>query len=137
MKIILWIFIKMCRITSYNVCYTKLLRYPVKDTPFEEFEEPAPALMKDLRAMTAEFLKPMEHCARCRADAAGLLGQDIKESTQMLRDFALKVPQSNKERKYVAVASMEGMLVNQHMGEAESLYIFKETPSGYRRNNFV
>ncbi len=106
--------------------------YPVKDTPFEEFEEPAPALMKDLRAMTAEFLKPMEHCARCRADAAGLLGQDIKESTQMLRDFALKVPQSNKERKYVAVASMEGMLVNQHMGEAESLYIFKETPSGYR-----
>ncbi len=106
--------------------------YPVADTPFEDFEEPSPALMKDLRKMTSSFIKPMEHCARCRADAAGLLGKDIKESTQMIRDFALKMPDSGKPREFVAVASMEGMLVNQHLGEAESLYIFKETPSGYR-----
>lgn len=105
--------------------------YPVKDTPYEDFEEPSPALMKDLRKMVANYIKPMEHCARCRADAAGLLGNDIKESTQMLRDFAIK-PASGVERKFVAVASHEGLLVNQHLGEAESLYIYKETPSGYR-----
>lgn len=105
--------------------------YPVKDTPYEEFDEPSPQLMKDLRGMVANYIKPMEHCARCRADAAGLLGKDIKESTQMLRDFAIRTPKG-KERKYVAVASNEGLLVNQHLGEAESLYIYKETPSGYR-----
>lgn len=105
--------------------------YPVKDTPYEDFEEPSPALMKDLRSMVSNYIKPMEHCARCRADAAGLLGKDIKESTQMIRDFAMKT-NSSKTRKYVAVASHEGLLVNQHLGEAESLYIYKETPSGYR-----
>jgi len=105
--------------------------YPVKDTPYEDFEEPSPALMKDLRKMTANYIKPMEHCARCRADAAGLLGKDIKESTQMLRDFAIKT-YDDRDRKFVAVASHEGLLVNQHLGEAESLYIYKETPSGYR-----
>lgn len=106
--------------------------YPVKATPFADFEEPSAKLMKDLRTMVANYIKPMEHCARCRADAAGLLGKDIKESTQMLRDFAIKTPDSGKAREYVAVASHEGLLVNQHLGEAESLYIFKETPSGYR-----
>ncbi len=106
--------------------------YPVKSTPFEEYEEPTPALMKDLRKMVANYIKPMKHCARCRADAAGLLGKDIKESTQLLRDFAIKKSASDKERKYVAVASYEGLLVNQHLGEAEKLFIFNETPSGYR-----
>lgn len=106
--------------------------YPVKQTPYADFEEPGSALMKDLRSMVSNYIKPMEHCARCRADAAGLLGQDIKESTQMLRDFAIKPTDGSKERKFVAVASNEGLLVNQHLGEAESLYIFKETPSGYR-----
>ncbi len=107
--------------------------YPVAGTAFEDFEEPSPAMMKDLRKMVENYIKPMEHCARCRADAAGLLGKDIKESTQMLRDFAIRATNgSTKERKYVAVASNEGLLVNQHLGEAESLYIYKETPSGYR-----
>lgn len=105
--------------------------YPVKDTPYETFEEPQPAMMKDLRRMVATYIKPMEHCARCRADAAGLLGKDIKESVQMLRDFSL-TPSSDKKREYVAVASNEGLLVNQHLGEADSLYIYKETPKGYR-----
>ena len=105
--------------------------YPVKDTPFEDMEEPSKELMKDVRKMIGNYLKPMTHCARCRADAAGLLGKDIEEATQMIRDFAMK-PKTDDNRKYVAVASHEGMLVNQHLGEASSLYIFSETPSGYR-----
>lgn len=105
--------------------------YPVKGTPYEDFDEPTPVLMKDLRQMVGNYVKPMLHCARCRADAAGLLGKDIKESVQMIRDFSVSTP-SDKQREYVAVASNEGLLVNQHLGEAESLYIYKETPSGYR-----
>lgn len=105
--------------------------YPVKDTAFEEMEEPSKELMKDLRKKIGEYIKPMTHCARCRADAAGLLGKDIEEAKQMIRDFAMK-PNVSEDRKHVAVASHEGMLVNQHLGEAGSLFIFTETPSGYR-----
>lgn len=105
--------------------------FPVKGTPYEDFDEPTPEMMKDLRKMVGNYLESMMHCARCRADAAGLLGKDIKESTQLIRDFAMH-KKTNKERYYVAVASHEGMLVNQHLGEAERLYIYKETPSGYR-----
>ena len=105
--------------------------YPVKDTPFETMEEPSKELMKDLRKMIGLYITPMTHCARCRADAAGLLGQDIEEATKMIREMAMK-PNVDENRKYVAVASYEGMLVNQHLGEAKSLYIFSETPSGYR-----
>ncbi len=108
--------------------------YPVKDTIFENEEEPSKILMKNLRKPIANFIKPMTHCARCRADAAGLLGQDIEEAKQMIRDFALK-PGKQGNRKYVAVASYEGMLVNQHLGEAESFYIFSETKSGYKMIN--
>lgn len=105
--------------------------YPVKDTAFEEMEEPSKELMKSLRKEIGEFIKPMTHCARCRADAAGLLGQDIEEAKQMIRDFAMK-PRIDQKRDKVAVASYEGMLVNQHLGEAQSFYIFCETSSGYR-----
>ena len=35
-------------------------------------------------------------------------------------------------KPYVAVASHEGLLVNQHLGEATQVYIFRETPNGYR-----
>ncbi len=106
--------------------------YPVEGTPFADMEEPPKELIKELRKYIGHYIKPMEHCARCRADAAGLLGKDIKESTQMIREFAMKPNVSKKERKYVAVASHEGLLVNQHLGEAKQLYIFSETPSGYR-----
>ncbi len=105
--------------------------YPVKDTMFEDEEEPSKELMKDLRKMIGTYIKPMTHCARCRADAAGLLGQDIEEAKQMIRDFAMK-PRIQEERKYVAVASYEGMLVNQHLGEARDFYIFEETSAGYK-----
>ena len=106
--------------------------YPVKDTPFENVEAPAKGLMKDLKDMIANYVEPMRHCARCRADAAGLLGHDIKESIAMIREAAKLKKVDTSDRKYVAVATHEGMLVNQHLGEAEQLYIFSEGPNGYQ-----
>lgn len=106
--------------------------YPVADTPFEDFEEPSPKLMKEIRKAISEHIKPMTHCARCRADAVGLLGKDDPEAARLLSDIANMSVSIDETRPYVAVASQEGMLVNQHLGEADFLYIFKETPSGYR-----
>ncbi|WP_321286461.1 nitrogenase cofactor biosynthesis protein NifB [uncultured Sunxiuqinia sp.] len=106
--------------------------YPVADTPFEDLEEPSAITMREVRAKIAQHIKPMTHCARCRADAVGLLGQDDPEAKKLLSDVAKMSVEVDETRKYVAVASNEGMLVNQHLGEADSLYIYKETPSGYR-----
>ena len=106
--------------------------YPVADTPFENLKEPSSAMMKLIRTEISRYIKPMTHCARCRADAVGLLGKDDPEAAKLLNDVANMSVSVDESRPNVAVASQEGMLVNQHLGEADSLYIYKETSSGYR-----
>jgi len=67
----------------------------------------------------------MNHCTRCRADAAGLLGAPMaKEITEILME-SKKLPLHPREKRpFIAVASREGILVNQHLGEATELWIF-------------
>ncbi len=77
----------------------------------------------------------MSHCARCRADAAGLLGKDSAEAAQLLSDAAKMSIDDGEKKPYVAVTSMEGILVNQHLGEAERIHVFRETPNGYKLVN--
>ena len=108
---------------------------PVEGTVFENVPEPQPALMKELRAQVNEYLPVMTHCARCRADAAGLLGKDSAEASRLLSEATRFTLTDEKERPFVAVASNEGILVNQHLGEADRLYIFRETPNGYKLVN--
>ena len=108
---------------------------PVEGTPFEKVPEPQPALIKELRNRVNEFLPVMTHCARCRADAAGLLGKDSSEAARLLSEATRFTVTDEKERPFVAVASNEGILVNQHLGEASRLYIFRETPQGYKLVN--
>ena len=106
--------------------------YPVQGTPFENIEEPSSKYMKELRKEVEKFLPPMTHCTRCRADAVGLLGQDDPEAKRILSEVSNLSVADDKSKPYVAVASYEGMLVNQHLGEVEQLYIFRETPNGYK-----
>jgi nitrogen fixation protein NifB len=100
--------------------------YSVKGTPFEHISSPSHETTTDLRQMAAEYVPQMEHCTRCRADAAGLLGAaQSAELVDIMRACAngqLDAPQPDKP--YIAVASMEGILVNQHLGEADFLWIF-------------
>jgi nitrogen fixation protein NifB len=106
--------------------------FPVKDTIYEDLKEPDMLTMREIRLKIAKHLKPMTHCARCRADAVGLLGQDDAEAKKIMSEVINLSVETDETRPYVAVASNEGMLVNQHLGEADSLYIFRETPNGYR-----
>lgn len=110
---------------------------PVEDTPFSDLTEPSSTKMKEVRKKIGEFLPPMTHCSRCRADAAGLLGKDSTEAMELLSKAAKMTVERGcaEDRPYVAVASNEGILVNQHLGEADRLYIFKETPNGYKLVN--
>jgi nitrogen fixation protein NifB len=106
--------------------------YPVKGTPFADIEEPSSAYMKELREEVKKYLPPMTHCSRCRADAVGLLGQDDPEAKRILSEVSCLSVNMDETRPNVAVASYEGLLVNQHLGEVEELYIFRETPNGYK-----
>ena len=106
--------------------------FPVQGTPFEDIEEPTPEMMKEIRKEIEQFLPPMTHCSRCRADAVGLLGKDDTEAKRILSEVSNLSVNVDKTKPFVAVASHEGLLVNQHLGEASQLYIFRETPNGYR-----
>jgi len=103
---------------------------PSSGSRFEDIGEPSHEKIRLIREESSRHVKQMYHCTRCRADAAGLL----KEATDQrvidkLKKFAaitpmLKTLESTSNRPYVAVASMEGVLVNQHLGEAERLFIY-------------
>jgi len=97
--------------------------YHVAGTPFANIPSPSKEKMESIREEVKAYLPQMSHCSRCRADAAGLVGQP--ESNEVM-EFLKKASQSKvtSEKAYVAVASMEGILVNQHLGEATSLWIF-------------
>ena len=105
---------------------------PNKETVFSDMEKPSSATMSLIRAQAKEHIDLMTHCARCRADAAGLLGHDFAGAFGLLQEFALRPLVSIEDRPYTAVATYEGMLVNAHLGDADTLYIFKETPNGYQ-----
>jgi nitrogen fixation protein NifB len=107
--------------------------YPVSGTPFEHVKSMSAEETKQLRKQVSEFVPQMEHCTRCRADAVGMLGAtQSAELVDILQACANGPKDGNQERQYFAVASMEGILVNQHLGEAHSLWIF-ETSTGKPR----
>ena len=105
---------------------------PVAGTPFENEREPTHAELAELKKIVAKYIKPMTHCARCRADAAGLLGKDLTDTAERLKYFAdMKVGKAYLNKR-VAVASNEGVMVNLHLGEAPFFYIFEEEDGKYK-----
>ncbi|MFI3292318.1 MAG: radical SAM protein [Rikenellaceae bacterium] len=105
---------------------------PVADTAFEDLENPDPKMVFRVRTLVSEHLTLMSHCARCRADAAGLLGQDMKGAHALMEEYASRSDIDIENRPYVAVATNEGLLVNMHLGEADTLNIYRQTPNGYK-----
>jgi nitrogen fixation protein NifB len=106
--------------------------YPVAGTPFESIEEPSPADVQRIRAEAARYLPQMHHCTRCRADAVGRLGESMSAEIRELLERAASMPlRPADDRPYVAVATREGVLVNQHLGEADSLSVYGEQGNGF------
>jgi nitrogen fixation protein NifB len=100
--------------------------YPVAGTPFAEFEQLPLSEVQQIRGKVAELIPQMEHCTRCRADAVGLLGNDqSQELVGLMRASANGLLDDRSGRPYVAVASMEGILINQHLGEADKFWVFE------------
>ena len=106
--------------------------YPVQGTPFGELESPPPDRVAAIRADVAQLLPIMSHCTRCRADAVGLLGEPKRPEMEIALLQAAGSPLNPAEdRPYVAVATLEGVLVNQHLGEADQLSIYARDDDGF------
>lgn len=104
---------------------------PNKDTKFELVPEPSKTDVEAIRAMAETYLPQMRHCQRCRADAVGLLEKDCsRDFSGLMQACSTIVPEVDESRAHVAVATMEGMLVNMHLGEAGSFQIWGEDGCG-------
>lgn len=104
---------------------------PVQGSEFEEVPAPDGMLTARVRLASGLHLPQMSHCARCRADSVGLITEKMSaEQVNRLAYFANMSPNSTdpNARPYVAVASLEGALVNQHLGEAERMLIYERHP---------
>ena len=106
--------------------------YPNAGSDFEHLEEPGKDTVAAIREKAARHVKQMRHCTRCRADAVGLLGEapdkELMNTLTACRRLEVTTPRAGRvsPRPNVAVASMEGVLVNQHLGEAEKLMVYGE-----------
>jgi len=108
---------------------------PVKGAAFEEMTEPDKTMVARVRLQSGAHLPQMAHCARCRADAVGLINEKpTEEQNTMLQAYSQKAP-NGETRPCIAVASLEGMLVNQHLGEADRFLVYEPDASstgGYK-----
>jgi nitrogen fixation protein NifB len=103
--------------------------YPVAETPMENIEPPSPELIERVRSEAANYIPQMRHCTRCRADAVGLLDEPLPEKAiNEMREAA--APTIAPDKPYVAVATMEGLLVNEHLGHAQEFSVFRPDEVG-------
>ncbi|WP_035241147.1 radical SAM protein [Desulfobacter vibrioformis] len=105
--------------------------YPNKGANFAHLEEPSKSVVDNIQKKAAKHIPQMYHCKRCRADAAGILGEsNSREIIEKLQECAQMPEIYDDERPYLAVASLDGRLVNQKLGKAEKLLIY-----GHNKDN--
>ncbi|HEX2919594.1 MAG TPA: radical SAM protein [Bacteroidales bacterium] len=104
---------------------------PAAGSDMEHFPKPSALTIRDITSKISKYIVPMTHCTRCRADAAGMLGKDDPKTYKLLHQCSLMPVPVDKTKRYVAVASYEGLLINQHLGETKAFLIFKESGDGY------
>ncbi len=108
--------------------------FPTEGTPFGVLAEPGTGEVRALREAAGSLVPQMTHCRRCRADAVGLLCSDRSgELGGVLAACGALRPKGQDHRPHIAVASREGLLVNQHLGEARRFQIWGESgDAGFR-----
>ncbi len=99
--------------------------YSTTETYFENIPEPSAEMVAEIQKATGVYLPQMMHCSRCRADAVGIIGEiNSPEMMQKLAESAALPKNPEENRPYIAVASLEGIMINQHLGEAERFLIY-------------
>lgn len=96
-----------------------------KGAAFDCLQEPDAEMVQTVRKQANEFMPQMTHCMRCRADAVGCLSDSLPiKAIELMHKYACGPLDPNEDRPYIAVATMEGFLVNVHLGQARQLHIY-------------
>jgi len=103
---------------------------PTEDTAFAHLKEPSGKEINELRKKAEKYIPQMTHCRRCRADAVGLLGNDLSSEMAPGLFRCSKMSCEEEKKEYVAVATREGILVNEHLGKASGFHIWEKTETG-------
>lgn len=99
--------------------------HPVEETEFFALNKPDHEMMQKVRWAVSRNMKVIKHCQMCRADAAGKLGSNNSSSITDLLNAVSNMPLNPREKRpFIAVASREGMLINEHLGKSEYFYIY-------------
>lgn len=107
---------------------------PVAGSAFGHLPQVSTKDLNGIRRRCGQYVQQMYHCQQCRADAVGLLGQDISRSFNMPLSADDKpeseIPVANAIKpdiscRRVAVFSQSGWLVDQHFGKAHDASIYE------------
>jgi MoaA/NifB/PqqE/SkfB family radical SAM enzyme len=104
---------------------------PVPGTIFEHIPMVSNAELTEMRKKCETILPQMYHCRQCRADAAGTLDADISFQFSGLdepQERGIIEDSSADEAGHpllFAVASKNGIAVDQHFGHASAFYIYQ------------
>ncbi len=99
---------------------------PAPGSVFEAFPQTS---MKEINAMRnyCELdMQQMRHCKQCRADAIGLLNEDVSQEFRMCsqKSCASSVKAKIRKQYKIAVTSKYGKLVDQHFGHADRFLVY-------------
>jgi MoaA/NifB/PqqE/SkfB family radical SAM enzyme len=97
---------------------------PVRGTLFESLPLVSRAGLDEVRRRCEPILPQMYHCRQCRADAAGLLGQDLSLDAGLCPEPEA-LPGTRADPVRVAVATKSGVRVDQHFGHAEAFRVYE------------
>ena len=97
---------------------------PVRGTLFESLPLVSRAELDELRRRCEPILPQMFHCSQCRADAAGLLGQDMSFDEDLRPEPEAPSCEGTAPVR-VAVATKSGVRVDQHFGHAEAFRVYE------------
>lgn len=115
--------------------------FPNEGANLSHLTEPSKAMMNRIRKKARAHIPQMTHCRRCRADAVGLLDDPLNthlmDRLKYHATTPIPFPRAEEKagtsappvgqasgRRYLAVATREGVLINQHLGEARRLSIY-------------
>jgi nitrogenase cofactor biosynthesis protein NifB len=107
---------------------------PMISAPGSAFEYLPTTSMKEVAAMRdlcQADIRQMRHCRQCRADAVGLLGEDLSADFRpACRPPAVAAAPSRPYK--IAVATRRGLLVDLHFGQAEEFSVYLTTDRGFQ-----
>lgn len=99
---------------------------PAPGSAFEAFPQTSTRELNEMRNLCQLDIRQMRHCKQCRADAIGLLDNDISHEFRSadLQPEAMAVKAESKLYK-IAVTSKHGLLVDLHFGHAAEFLIYE------------